>query len=87
MLNFLIAIISQSYEEVMSKAEIFKYKTRVDLNLECQQIFDFIGFLESFNTLLIVSQDEDVQSEQWQGVVNSIKTFIRSSFKIMRESA
>ena len=35
LLNFLIAIISQSYENVMQKLVVFKYKTRVDFNLEC----------------------------------------------------
>ena len=35
LLNFLIAIISQSYENVMTKLDVFKYQTRVDFNLEC----------------------------------------------------
>ena len=55
LLNFLIAIISQSYENVMTKLEIFKYKTRVDFNLECLQVQEFLGRLEDFNTLLVVS--------------------------------
>ena len=55
LLNFLIAIISQSYENVMTKLEVFKYKTRVDFNLECLQVMEFFGLLESFNTLLLVT--------------------------------
>ena len=88
LLNFLIAIISQSYEDVMSKSQIFKYKTRVDLNLECLRIIDFFVKLESFDTLLIISQnDEDIEDEQqWQGVVNTIKNFTRQNLKNHREA-
>jgi hypothetical protein len=34
LLNFLIAIISQAYDEVMTKEEIERYKARADLNIE-----------------------------------------------------
>ena len=39
----------------MTKLEVFKYKTRVDFNLECLQVMEFFGKLESFNTLLLVT--------------------------------
>ena len=88
LLNFLIAIISQSYEDVMSKSEQMKYKTRVDLNLECLQTYNFFGKLPSFNILLIASQnEEDGQSDQqWQGIVNTMKSFTRQSFKLQKET-
>ena len=72
----------------MSKSQIFKYKTRVDLNLECLRIIDFFVKLESFDTLLIISQnDEDIEDEQqWQGVVNTIKNFTRQNLKNHREA-
>jgi hypothetical protein len=34
LLNFLIALVSQSYENVKSKEEIYKYKQRVEMNRE-----------------------------------------------------
>ena len=78
LLNFLIAIISQSYENVMSKLEVFKYKTRADFNLECLQVMEFFGRLESFDTLLLVTQNEDVtDANEWTGIINTIKTFSR----------
>ena len=87
MLNFLIAIISQSYEDVMSKSEIFRYHTRVDLNLECLHVLDFLVTLDCFDTLLIISQnEEDKDCMQWQGIVNSIKTFTKQNFKNHREA-
>ena len=86
-LNFLIAIISQSYENVMSKSQILKYKTRVDLNLECLQVIDFLVKLERFESLLIVSQNEDhLENGEWEGVVNSIKLYIRQSMKNLKKA-
>jgi hypothetical protein len=42
LLNFLIAIIGQSYDEVMSKEEIDRYNSRCDLNIEVAIILDTI---------------------------------------------
>jgi len=36
MLNFLIAVIGQTYEEVMSQKQILLYKRKADLNEECR---------------------------------------------------
>ena len=69
LLNFLIAIVSQSYENVMSKKEQFKYRERVLMNKECLTVLQYFIVLSNFNTILIVSQiDEDSQaSDEWQG--------------------
>lgn len=40
LLNFLIAIIGQSYDEVMSEEEINRYKARCDLNVEVSLLKD-----------------------------------------------
>lgn len=42
LLNFLIAIIGQSYDEVMSKEEIDRYQSRVELNIEVAILLDTI---------------------------------------------
>jgi hypothetical protein len=42
MLNFLIAVISQTYEEVMSTALIGRYQQMADLNEECRVIMSFL---------------------------------------------
>ena len=67
LLNFLIAIISQSYENVMSKSMIFKYRQRVQLNLECLLILDTFGVLKPFNCMTIVSEDSNFaeDSGEW----------------------
>ena len=43
LLNFLIAIIGQSYDEVMSKEEIDRYNSRCALNIEVAIILDSIA--------------------------------------------
>ena len=43
---------------------------------------DFFGLLESFNTLLLVTQNEDVtDANEWTGVINTIKAFYRQGTK------
>ena len=42
MLNFLIAVISQTYDQVMSQSQILLYKRKADLNHECRIIKKFI---------------------------------------------
>lgn len=44
------------------------------------------GVLPEFNTLLIVSQNEDVSTEnEWTGIINTIKTYSRQGFRLQRE--
>jgi len=81
LLNFLIAIVSQSYENVMQKLEIFKYKVRVDFNVECLQVMDYFGLLEPIDTLIVIAQDEDtLDGNEWSGMINSIRSFVTHGF-------
>ena len=59
MLNFLIAIISQSYENVMSQQIVFQYQQKVEMNEECLMILNYFKFLENFTILAIVSEVTD----------------------------
>lgn len=43
LLNFLIAIISQSYEEIMTEQFVFMYQHRAQLNAEARQPFRKMG--------------------------------------------
>ena len=70
----------------MTKLEVFKYKTRVDFNLECLQVMEFFGLHESFNTLLLVTQNEDMtDANEWTGIINTIKAFSRQGFKMLNK--
>lgn len=44
LLNFLIAVISQSYEGTMSRAELLYYSQKADVNLEVQISMILFGF-------------------------------------------
>ena len=59
MLNFLIAIISQSYENVMSQQIVFQYQQKVEMNEEYLMILNYFKFLENFTMLAIVSEVTD----------------------------
>jgi len=85
LLNFLIAIISQSYEEVMNRSVITKLQQKSDLN---QEAFGFINFIKSHTTsedwyikmfginnggIFIVSNTiANTYSNEWTGFVSKI---------------
>jgi hypothetical protein len=53
LLNFLIAIISQSYEQVMSISKIGLYNHRRDLNVTCQLMLRYFNLLKPMDYILI----------------------------------
>jgi hypothetical protein len=85
MLNFLIAVISQTYEQVMTLQIIYRYYHRADLNLECRRFLSNFMNLETYDCLLIQTAIEDELTtntygaegeSQWLGFVNTIKRYI-----------
>lgn len=63
LLNFLIAIISQSYEMVMTKTSESKYKQRSDLNVECYLVLKYYNRLKYYDTLIIYSKIESIADQ------------------------
>lgn len=49
LLNFLIAIISQSFETVISNRLIFEYEYKSELNIERLQFYSSLKKLKNFN--------------------------------------
>ena len=79
LLNFLIAIISQSYEMVMAKTTENTYRHRCELNAECYSILKIFNQLDYFDTLIIYSKVENIAEQaqtEWLGFVTTIKSFI-----------
>ena len=75
LLNFLIAIISESYEEVMGKEIANKYQSRSSINLEILQLTDFFTKKnESTETMLYLSANaaHSEHGNEMQGFVKSI---------------
>jgi hypothetical protein len=85
MLNFLIAVISQTYEQVMALQITYRYYHRADLNLECRLFLSNFVNLETYDCLLIQTAIENELTNntfgadgenQWLGFVNTIKRYI-----------
>ena len=52
-MNFLIAIIAQSFEEMMSRKLINKYSHRAELNRECRLNLYSLGFVTKIECMII----------------------------------
>lgn len=66
LLNFLIAIVSQSYDNIMDSQEVEKQQSRIFLNNEAAIILDFINFvikLRGFEPCQIFHFVSDFESE------------------------
>ena len=63
LLNFLIAVISQSYIDVMANANISKYKQRSELNRECLIRSKALGHDEKVSTLILSADTNDESLE------------------------
>ena len=87
MLNFLIAVISQSYENVMNNKTILKYQDIAALNKEAYMFMNNIrcrwssedSLINNNRILLSLKADEnlDEESSEWNGIVSTMKTFTK----------
>ena len=87
LLNFLIAVLSQSYEMVMSKASISTYLHRCELNMECLRVLAHIGQLQPINMFTIACADShegDEGGDEWLGFVSEVKKFIDKNNKQLK---
>jgi hypothetical protein len=80
LLNFLIAIISQSYEKVMNFNTMYMYQNKVELNKEYLMIVRKMPWvkMEDINLLVMfspISSELGINNE-WLGFVQTLKTFI-----------
>lgn len=85
LLNFLIAVISQSYENVMNRAVEFQYLNKSSLSREAYQVTSvFSKHKTKINVILLTLMDESHQTHaedtQWRGFVQTVKTFINKKF-------
>lgn len=82
LLNFLIAVITQSYEKVMNSATILKYQNKTAYNREAFQIITYLGFGKKKLKTIIMSvagkdNGDDCNQAEWSGFVQTIKSFIK----------
>jgi len=80
LLNFLIAVISQTYENVMSKRFILVYQHKATMNLETLYVKKFLSGFEPFNFLVFSfpKSSEEGEEEEWDGLLNRVKKHVSS---------
>lgn len=82
LMNFLIAVISQSYENVMNKLQVHTYKNRASMNFQYYQIMEFYQMSDKLTLVLLQSKTtgaevEGDDNDEWKGFVQTIKKFLR----------
>ena len=74
LLNFLIAIISQSYEDVMSREVITKYGLRSTMNEQCRLIMKALSFSDNVTMFVLSANNQhEMDGNNWLGFVNTLK--------------
>ena len=85
-MNFIIAVISDSYEKVMQKLQAVSYKVKVDMIAERELLFTDKDFKNGklFPKFLILrkpAEGDNQKTQEWQGIVREIKLFIQRNIK------
>lgn len=82
-MNFIIAVISESYERVMGKLVAQGYKVKVDMIVERElhmedELLKNVAFFPK-NLVLKRSADIDEAGEEWQGFIKDLKGTVKTS--------
>lgn len=88
----MIAIIGQSYENVMDRRMEVEYEDKCDLNREAYQIMKYLPAFGEYNSntflLTIVNGESDQEKpNQWNGFLQTLKLFIKRSFNMSGEKS
>lgn len=86
LLNFVIAIISQSYDSVMLKSVQNKYFQRTQLNQECRLVLKSLKVKERMDQFILTANIEDdlAQADEWLGFTQTIKNFVKGENKSLK---
>jgi len=78
LLNFLIAVISQSYEKVMDSKIQLQYRQRSILNNEYKIVMGSLGLLEKRCDVFFLTSnvEESDRGNEWSGFVQNMKKAI-----------
>ena len=90
MLNFLISVISQSYENVMNSHKIKRYQDIAALNKEVYEFLAAVGLLSLLTSKEQINQNKIViamtpteetaeETDEWVGFVQTMKHFMRKN--------
>ena len=88
LLNFIIAIIGQSYDSVMEKATQYMYLQRTDMNMECRVTLKYLGMLKTMDQFVLTASLEDGHQhddDEFCGFVRTIEDYIMKQNKATYE--
>lgn len=77
LLNFLIAIISESYEAVMAESIIHKYEHKIEMNRSHRLVAKSFG-MKSLECQIVTASPKEENVEDWTGFVHTITKFIQA---------
>lgn len=72
MLNFLIAVLQQTYTEVMKDQQIILYQQRAELNEECNDLLSLFVKLKKYKYIVFSTVDKELQKYKKEYDLNDI---------------
>ena len=88
LLNFLIALISQKYEEAISKLQITKTAHKADLNAEFFINYKNCEFVEKGRIFILqMNHHNEAQAPEWNGISKTIENVYTNKHEIMIKEA
>lgn len=77
LLNFLIAVISQTYENVMTTRTSTTYLHYAELNRECRLNLHSFGMDQQMNPFILSCEcSSEMMAGEWEGFINTIKSVV-----------
>lgn len=86
LLNFLIAVISQTYQRVVSSQTNYTYKDKAEMNEECQLILTTL-YYQGEVKMIVFTYDKSIfqaAGDAVGGMVDSIKSIVNTSNNTVR---
>lgn len=78
LLNFLIAIISESYEAVMAESIIHKYEHKIEMNRSYRLFTNSVWGMKALECQIVTAAPKEEDLEDWTGFVHTITKFIQA---------
>lgn len=78
LLNFLIAIISESYEAVMAESIIHKYEHKIEMNRSHRLFMNSVFGMKALECQIVTAAPKEENLEDWTGFVHTITKYIQA---------
>lgn len=80
LLNFIIAVINETYDQVKDNQVLINYQYKAELNLECQEILSILRKNTEFHVILfsVNKNENNQQQDSNQQIIEEVNKFIYS---------